>query len=81
MPRSNPWQRRNANAVASDEPGMECHRGLTNARREESHMTPEQLQTLHQNAESTLQELMDILNHTPLLTAITRGLLNGNGQR
>ena len=30
-------------------------------------MTPEQLQTLQQNAESTLSELMDILNHAPHL--------------
>ena len=32
-------------------------------------MTPEQLQTLRQNAESTLRELMGILNHTPHLAA------------
>ena len=30
-------------------------------------MTPEQLQTLYLNAQSTLNELMDILNHTPHL--------------
>lgn len=32
-------------------------------------MTPEQLQKLNQDAQSTLNELMNILNHTPKLAS------------
>jgi hypothetical protein len=38
-------------------------------------MTPEQLKTLHQSAESTLRELMDILNHTPHLVEELKPLM------
>ena len=48
---------------------------LANTRHEQSPMTPEQLKSLHQNAESTLRELMDILNHTPHLAAEIKPLM------
>jgi hypothetical protein len=38
-------------------------------------MTPEQLKTLHQSAESTLRELIDILNHTPHLAEELKPLM------
>ena len=41
-------------------------------------MTPEQLHSIHANAESALRELVDLLNHTPHLATEIKPLMQAS---